>query len=102
MQLLAYALLDCDDAVWPYVRNGPRTRDLGELAMILAMILSMMSVMLIQWASQGTDSAIAALEAGECIDTDDEGPGTDYAAISPSWLLSVIECKLDNSLCLWA
>ena len=94
MQLLAYALLDCDDAVWPYVCNGPRTRDLGELAMIL----SMMSVMLIQWASQGTDSAIAALEAGECIDTDDEGPGRDDAAISPSWLLSAYECKLDNSL----
>ena len=27
----------------------------------------------IQWASQGTNSAIAALEAGECIDTTDEG-----------------------------
>ena len=53
------------------------------------MILSMMSVMLIQWASQGTDSAIAALEAGECIDTDDEGPRMDYAAISPTCLLSV-------------
>ena len=61
------------------------------------MILSMMSVMLIQWASQGTDSAIAALEAGECIDTDDEDPREDYAAITPLWLLSEFACKLDNS-----
>ena len=58
----------------------------------------MMCVKRIQWASQGTDSAIAALEGGECIDTDDEGPRRDNAAISPSWLLSVFECKLDNSL----
>ena len=43
----------------------------------------------IQRASQGTDSAIAALEAGECIDTDDEGPGRTSAAISPTCLLSV-------------
>ena len=53
----------------------------------------------IQWASQGTNSAIAALEAAECIDTTDEGPEDQNAAISPSWLLSVFCCKLDNSLC---
>ena len=40
--------------------------------------------------NQGTDSAIAAIEAGECIDTGDEGLGTSNAAISPSWILSVI------------
>ena len=40
-------------------------------------------------ANQGTDSAIAAIEAGECIDTGDEGLGTSNAAISPSWILSV-------------
>ena len=95
MQLLAYALLDCDDAVWPYVtvwcamgrsaRDRPRTRDLDSLPWNK----TMMCVKWIQWASQGTDSAIAALEAGECIDTDDEGPREDYAAISPSWILSV-------------
>ena len=47
----------------------------------------------IQWtikaAIQGTDSAIAAIEAGECIDTGDEGHKTRNAATSPSWLLSV-------------
>ena len=43
----------------------------------------------IQWASQGTNSAIAALEAGECIDTTDEGLGTSSAAISPLCILSV-------------
>ena len=52
----------------------------------------------IQWASQENNSAIAALEAAECIDTTDEGPEDQNAAISPSWLLSVFCCKLDNSL----
>ena len=41
--------------------------------------------------SQGTDSAIAAIEAGECIDTGDEGQKTINAAISPSWILSVFD-----------
>ena len=62
----------------------------------------------IQWTSQkwtnkaaiqGTDSAIAAIEAGECIDTGDEGLGTRNAAISPSWLLPVFSCKLNNFAC---
>ena len=35
-----------------------------------------------------------------CIDTGDEGLGTSNAAISPSWLLSVFRCKLNNSSCL--
>ena len=47
-----------------------------------------------QAAIQGTDSAIAAIEAGECIDTGDKVLGTRNAAISPSWLLSVYSCKL--------
>ena len=41
-------------------------------------------------ANQGADSAIAAIEAGECIDTGDKGQKTINAAISPSWILSVI------------
>ena len=56
----------------------------------------------IEAASQGTDSAIAAIEAGECIDTGDDGLGTSNAAISPSWLLSVFSYKCDNSSCLRA
>ena len=42
----------------------------------------------IEAASQGTDSAIAAIEAGECIDTGDEGLGTSNAAISSLLVLS--------------
>ena len=53
-------------------------------------------------ANQGTDSAIAAIEAGECIDTGDDGLGTSNAAITPMWILSVFSCKCDNSSCLRA
>ena len=37
-----------------------------------------------------------------CIDTGDDGLGTNNAAISPSWLLSVFSYKCDNSSCLRA
>ena len=57
----------------------------------------------IQWtnkaAIQGTDSAIAAIEAGECIDTGDEGHKTRNAATYSLWLLSVFCYKCDNSPC---
>ena len=57
-----------------------------------------MCVKRVQWASQGTDSAIAALEGGECIDTDDEGPREDNAAYlhRGSCLLYVINVTIDS------
>ena len=92
---------------WPYnsptylMCSGPRTRDLVEIKYKMLM-LSLQSCR-IQWtikaAIQGSDSAIAAIEAGECIDTGDEGHKTSKAAISPSWLLSVFSCILNNFAC---
>ena len=81
--------------------SGPRTRDLVEIKYKMLM-LSLQSCRIhwtIKAAIQGSDSAIAAIEAVECIDTGDEGHKTRNAANSPSWLLSVFDCKCDNSAC---
>ena len=56
---------------------------------------------------QGTELQVRGMYRGwtlhgrgmdKCIYTDREGPREDNAAITPLWLLSVIGCKLDNSL----
>ena len=77
-------------------------RDLGRSKVESPELQDPVQVWTIEAASQGTDSAIAAIEAGECIDTGDDGLGTSNAAISPSWLLSVFSYKCDNSSCLRA
>ena len=34
-----------------------------------------------------------------CIDTGDDGLGTSNAAITLTWILSVLDCKCDDSAC---